>query len=147
MGSIFDAYRGSPDCGTGVPSPADSESTSSRTPTSTSRARSVASVSRDSIATSSTAYTSPVSRPSATSITHTPVTSSPASRARSTGAAPRHRGSSEKCRLTMGMRSSTCGLMILPNATTTAEFGQWVQLEQRIDLVDDRDLQLDARRP
>ena len=40
----------------------------------------------------------------------TPVTASPARIARSTGAAPRHRGRSEKCTLTIGTRSSTCGL-------------------------------------
>ena len=44
----------------------------------------------------------PVSRPSSTSIRQTPVSVSPARIARSTGAAPRHRGSSEKCTLTIG---------------------------------------------
>ena len=68
---------------------------------------------------SASARTPPVSRPSSTSIRHTPVRASPARMARSTGAAPRHRGSREKCRLTMGSASSTWGLMIRPKATTT----------------------------
>src|SRR5918993_2145661 len=61
----------------------------------------------------------PVSSSSSSRMTHTPVSSSPASSARSTGAAPRHRGSNEKCRLTNGSTSSTWGLMICPKATTT----------------------------
>ena len=60
------------------------------------------------------------SRPSSTFITHTPVSRSPARIARSTGAAPRHRGSSEKCRFTIGTRSSRRAGMIRPYATTTA---------------------------
>ena len=40
-------------------------------------------------------------------IRHTPVSSSPARTARSTGAAPRHRGRSEKCTFTMGSASRT----------------------------------------
>ena len=39
--------------------------------------------------------------------------------ARSTGAAPRQRGSSEKCTLTIGTAASTWGLMSRPKATTT----------------------------
>ena len=61
----------------------------------------------------------PVSRPSSTAITHTRSSSSPASIARSTGAAPRQRGSSEKWRLTIGSSASTCGLISCPKATTT----------------------------
>src|SRR4051794_26549934 len=57
--------------------------------------------------------------PTSSAIRHTPVSSSPARIARSTGAAPRHRGSSEKCRFTIGTRSRTCSLMSLPKATTT----------------------------
>src|SRR5437763_6163426 len=50
---------------------------------------------------------------------HTPVSTSPARMARSTGAAPRQRGSSEKCTFTIGTCSSTWALMSLPKATTT----------------------------
>ena len=50
--------------------------------------------------TRSRAYTGPVSSPASSAMMHTPVSVSPASIARSTGAAPRHRGSSEKCTFT-----------------------------------------------
>ena len=63
--------------------------------------------------------TPPVSSPTSTRMRHTPVSVSPASSARSTGAAPRQRGSNEKCRLTMGTRANTCGLISAPYATTT----------------------------
>ena len=51
----------------------------------------------------------------------TPVSRSPASIARSTGAAPRQRGSSEKCTFTnpCGTASSSAGGSSCPNATTT----------------------------
>ena len=56
----------------------------------------------------------PVSRPSSMSMMQTPVRSSPARMARSNGAAPRHRGSSEKCTLIIGTASSTGGLIKRP---------------------------------
>ena len=59
------------------------------------------------------------SRPASTAMRQTPVSESPSRRARSTGAAPRHRGRSEKWRLTIGSRSSTATGMIRPYATTT----------------------------
>ena len=65
------------------------------------------------------AYTGPVSSPSSIFMRQTPVSRSPARMARSTGAAPRHRGSSEKWRLTMGTWASRRAGMILPKATTT----------------------------
>ena len=69
-------------------------------PTSTRRPRSSPAVSCGPIATRCDAYTGPVSRPASSCITQTPVSVSPARIARSTGAAPRQRGSSEKCTLT-----------------------------------------------
>ena len=71
-----------------------------RCPRSTSRARSSPAVSCAPIAHAERAYTGPVSSPASSAMMHTPVSASPASIARSTGAAPRHRGSNEKCRLT-----------------------------------------------
>ena len=68
-------------------------------------------------------YTAPVSRPSSTSMRHTPVSESPARMARSTGAAPRHRGSNEKWMFTIGTAASTGGLMSPPNVTTTPSDG------------------------
>ena len=49
----------------------------------------------------------------------TPVSASPARIARSTGAAPRQRGSSEKCTLSIGSCSSTGRRISWPKATTT----------------------------
>ena len=86
-----------------------------------------------SIGTSTRAYTPPVSSPSSTAIRHTPVSVSPASSARSTGAAPRHRGSSEKCRLTIGTDASTWGLMILPEGDDDTQFG--ADREHVVDVV------------
>ena len=67
------------------------------------------------------ANTGPVSRPASIRMRHTPVSASPASIARSTGAAPRQRGSSEKCRFTKpcGSASSNETGSSWPNATTT----------------------------
>ena len=92
-------------------------------PAVTSSSRSSAAVSRAPIGTSTHAYTSPVSRPSATCITHTPVTSSPAMIARSTGAAPRHRGSSEKWRLIIGSRAEHVRLDQLAEGDDDSELG------------------------
>ena len=66
-------------------------------------------------------YTGPVSSPSSSCMTHTPVSSSPASIARSTGAAPRQRGSSEKWRFTNPCRvaARSSGGRSWPKATTT----------------------------
>ena len=57
------------------------------------------------------AYTGPVSSPASSAMMHTPVSVSPASIARSTGAAPRQRGSNEKCTFTnpCGTASSSAG--------------------------------------
>ena len=80
------------------------------------------------------AYTGPVSSPASSSMMHTPVSASPARIARSTGAAPRQRGSSEKCTFTnpSGSASSSAGGRIWPNATTTPS-----SAPARGDLVDD----------
>ena len=51
-----------------------------------------------------TPYTGPVSRPSSSRNVAAPVISSPCRTAACTGAAPRHAGSSEKCRLTQPYR-------------------------------------------
>src|SRR5438270_5768693 len=88
-------------------------------PTSTRRTRSSWAVSSGPISARWHAYTEPVSRPSSSAIRQTPVSLSPARMARSTGAAPRQRGRSEKCRFTMGSRSRTWGRMRRPKATTT----------------------------
>jgi hypothetical protein len=66
---------------------------------------------------------------------HTPVTLSPASSARSTGAAPRHRGSSEKCRLTIGSAGEHMRLDQLPERDDHAQVGAGE--ERVVDLVHD----------
>ena len=81
---------------------------------STSRTRSSAAVVSSVIGVVTQLYTPPVSRPSSRAMMHTPVSLSPARSARSTGAAPRHRGNSEKCALTIGMTPRICGLIIRP---------------------------------
>jgi hypothetical protein len=58
--------------------------------------------------------TPPASSASTTSIKQTPASASPARIARSTGAAPRQRGSSEKCRFTNGSSSSSGGFKSRP---------------------------------
>ena len=65
---------------------------------------------------------------------HTPVSRSPARIARSTGAAPRQRGSSEKCTLTnpCGHRLEQRGREQLPERDDDAELGA-----DRRDVVDD----------
>ena len=67
------------------------------------------------------ANTGPVSRPASICMRSTPVSASPARIARSTGAAPRQRGSNEKCRFTKpcGNASSNATGSSCPNATTT----------------------------
>ena len=77
------------------------------------------------IGTRRVAYTGPVSSPASSCITHTPVSASPARSARSTGAAPRQRGSSEKCTFTKpsGSASSNGTGSSCPNATTTPSCG------------------------
>ena len=62
---------------------------------------------------------------------HTPVSASPARIARSTGAAPRQRGSSEKWRLTIGTASSTCGLIELAEGDDHAELDPRVDARRR----------------
>ena len=94
-------------------------STSRPAPTEARCADKVAAVSSTPMSTASCARTPPVSRPSSTTMTQTPVCLSPASSARSTGAAPRHRGNNEKCRFTIGTRTSTERGRIVPKATTT----------------------------
>ena len=69
--------------------------------------------------------TGPVSRPSSSWKTLAPVSSSPCSTACCTGAAPRHAGSSEKCRLIqpyLGM-SRAAGGTSAPYATTGTQSG------------------------
>ena len=102
------------------PSPARSSSTSSSVPTSTSSARSSAAVvgraDRHRLRTRTPARCR--GPPRAASGTRRSRRRRPAAPARP-GAAPRQRGSSEKCRLTIGSASSTCGLISWPKATTT----------------------------
>jgi len=118
-GVILAAYSGSPTCGVGVGSGPARQRTSCSQPAATSSRRSSSAVIAAPIGTRTVSYTPPVSRPSSNCIRHTPVSASPASTARSTGAAPRQRGSSEKCEFTIGTSASTCGLISWPNATTT----------------------------
>ncbi len=66
-----------------------------------------------------TARTGPVSRLASRRMMLTPVTWSPAKIARSTGAAPRHRGRSEKWAFSMGVLSRRAAGTIRPYATTT----------------------------
>ncbi len=67
------------------------------------------------------AYTAPVSSPFSISMMQTPVSASPARMARSTGAAPRQRGSSEKCTFTnpSGTAVNSDSGRSCPKATTT----------------------------
>ena len=67
-----------------------------------------------------TPYTGPVSRPASIRNVDAPVMSSPARIACWTGAAPRHAGSSEKCRFTQPCRgmSRVCWRRSAPYATT-----------------------------
>ena len=69
---------------------------SSSVPTTPSSVVSVAASISELTGSADAAYTPPASKASTTSITHTPVSTSPARIARSTGAAPRHRGNNEK---------------------------------------------------
>ena len=115
LGSILAAWVTSPDWASATPRPSVSRFTSRSVPSSTRRPRSdVECVVGADLRLRAGVDTPPVSSPSATSIRHTPVRSSPASRARSTGAAPRHRGNSEKWMFTMGSRSRTARGMIRP---------------------------------
>src|SRR3954464_11889667 len=95
--------------------------TSRSVPSATSRARSSPAVSDPPMAVRSRAYTGPVSRPASSAMIDTPVSRSLASLPRSTGAAPRQRGNSEKCTFTnpCGTASSSAGGSSWPNATTT----------------------------
>ena len=68
---------------------------------------------------------------------HTPVRSSPARIARSTGAAPRQRGRSEKCRFTIGTCSSTSRRMMRPESHDDAELD--VRVEHVADPVGHRE--------
>ncbi len=89
------------------------------------RARSSPAVSSGVIGVAARAYTGPVSSPSSSRITQTPVCASPASIARSTGAAPRQRGSSEKCTFTNPYRvaSSSANGQQLPEGDHDAQIG------------------------
>ena len=63
--------------------------------------------------------TGPESSPAVTRMIDTPVCSSPAMIARSTGAAPRQRGSSDGWTLSISKSDSSGSLMSAPNAHTT----------------------------
>ena len=91
-------------------------------PSSARRASSSPEVSWAPIETVDWARIGPASMPRVMRNTVAPVTSSPAQMARCTGAAPRHCGSNEKCRLyqPIGNASSTSCLSSLPYATTAA---------------------------
>ena len=79
------------------------------------------------------AYTGPVSSPASSCITHTPVSASPARIARSTGAAPRQRGSSEKCTFTKpsGSASSSATGQQLAERDDDAELARPTRARRR----------------
>ncbi len=94
-------------CGTSRALPftnAGSVDTSSDAPIPESRASSVSPVSSGSIGVRATAIIAPASSALTTRMMVTPVSRSPSMIARSIGEAPRHRGSSEACTLTMPSR-------------------------------------------
>ena len=61
----------------------------------------------------------------------TPVSSSPASIARSTGAAPRQRGSSEGCTLSISCSESSGSLISAPNAQMQTASGRAAAIRSR----------------
>ena len=115
-------------CGTGRSEPSarpSSVATRSPAPAWASRSRSAPAVSSGRTVSVSVPSTGPVSRPSSRTKVVAPVTSSPAMTARCTGAAPRHAGSSEKCRFTQpctGTSSAARGTSA-PYATTGQQSG------------------------
>ena len=70
----------------------------------------------------------------------TPVPSSPAMIARSIGAAPRHRGSSDGCTFSISQRDSSGSVISAPNAHTSTTSGR------ARAIVVDRRLVVDRRR-
>ena len=130
------AYVGSPTCGVAVAADEVREVIQEQRacPRATRRSRNDPVVSAASIATRSHANTGPVSRPASICMRQTPVSSSPASSARSTGAAPRQRGKSEKCTFTKpsGRASSKAVRQQLPERDDDARIGP-----ARGDVVDD----------
>ena len=114
VGSILAAWVGSPACGVGVARPAVSDSTTMRLPISTRRPRrDVEGVVGGDVGLLHRVHPTGVEPLGDLHEAHARG-ASPASRARSTGAAPRHRGSREKCRLTIGTASSTRRGMMRP---------------------------------
>src|SRR5207248_695848 len=110
-------------CGTADSAPASipsRTSTSSRAPDTASRSSRSPEVSVGRTGSVCVPKTGPVSSPASSWKTDAPATSSPCSTACWTGAAPRHAGSSEKCRLTQPYRgmSSAAGGTSAPYATT-----------------------------
>ena len=68
-------------------------------------------------------HTGPLSSPAVSTMIETPVRSSPAMIARSTGAAPRQRGSSDGCTLSIRCSDSSGSLISAPNAHTQIASG------------------------
>ncbi len=81
------------------------------------------SLSSASIGTSARSATGPESSPAVSFITQTPVCRSPAMIARSIGAAPRQRGSSEGCTFSIGCAESSGSRISWPKAQTTTTRG------------------------
>jgi hypothetical protein len=77
------------------------------------------------------AHTGPSSKPSVGFMIDTPVSVSPAMIARSTGAAPRQRGSSDGCTLSMRCSDSSGSLSRAPNAQTTTASGRTAAIRSR----------------
>ncbi len=68
-------------------------------------------------------HSGPLSRPAVSRMIDTPVSGSPAMIARSIGAAPRQRGSSEGWTLSISQRDRSGSLIRAPNAHTTTTSG------------------------
>src|SRR5581483_8606969 len=117
-GPIFSAYV-IPSSGCSVNSGSGRTSQRSRAATSAARAKTAPASSSAAIGNDSCAAIGPASSASTVRWIVTPVTSSPARIARSTGAAPRHRGSSNGCTFNHSAWASSEGGMYSPYAHTT----------------------------
>ena len=130
--------RSTPSSGCGSNVGVGSTPSSSRAATSAERAKIGPASSSGPIGNASCAAIGPASSAATVSWIVTPVSSSPARIARSTGAAPRQRGSSDGCTLSHSARSSSdCGISRPYAQTTIASTGSLRQL---------RPLGLEARR-
>jgi hypothetical protein len=120
---IFSAYV-TPSDGWGTNGGCSSSARASSVPaSSSSRDASVPYVSSSRIPIACDRHTGPVSSPASRRMMPTPVSRSPAMIARSIGAAPRHRGSSDGCTFSGAKPSSSRSPISAPNAQTTTASG------------------------